>query len=181
MKKTLAAVRQTFDPRSAMPLRWVDETRMHLTLAFLGNVPRDWLPNVGEALARAVDDRRALQLSLGGLGAFPSTRRPRVLFASVSGEVGPLAELQHAIARELSAIEVPLDDHPFEPHLTLARLRHDAPENGPSAVADGLSRPTPLPATTFVADRIELVRSELGQGPPRYEVLATFALRASGA
>lgn len=173
----LASLHRSFDPRSAMPIRWVAESRIHLTLAFLGDVPRAWIPGVRGALERAVDERPSLELGLGELGAFPSVHKPRVLWIGLVGDLGQLAALQHAIARELRAIEVTFDDRPFEPHLTLGRLRHDAPSGGPSAIADRLRRPTRVPDARFVGDRVELVSSTLGQGPPRYEVIASVPLR----
>lgn len=176
VRHLLADLHLALDPSREMPVRWVEEARIHLTLAFLGDVPLGWIPNVRDALTRACADRRAISLSLGTLSAFPSAQRPRVIWIGLEGELDALRGLQHDIARELRSIEVPFDDRPFEPHLTLGRLRHEAPRSPPGRLADVLGQPTPVPETRFVADRVEFVASHLGETPARYETLASVVL-----
>jgi RNA 2',3'-cyclic 3'-phosphodiesterase len=64
-------------------------------------------------------------LTVEGGGAFGRPRRPRVLFAAIRGDVGALAELQADLVRELTPLGYRSEHSSYEPHLTLARARHD--------------------------------------------------------
>ncbi|GIH91769.1 RNA 2',3'-cyclic phosphodiesterase [Planobispora siamensis] len=75
--------------RAAWPrLRWIDQANWHLTLAFLGEVPEQVLPELHERLARAVSRHAPMTLAFTGAGAFPSARRARVFWAGLR-EDGP--------------------------------------------------------------------------------------------
>lgn len=147
--------------------RWVPSENRHVTLKFLGSTwPRlvEW---VHEAVGAAAAAAPAVRTRVTGVGAFPSARHARVLWAGVDDSGGGLsriaAGLDEALAREFAA-----EKRAFTPHLTLARF--DPPvalEGVEAAVAE--SEP-------FVVDRIVLYRSHLRRPAPIYEALAEFAL-----
>ncbi|MEU7904050.1 RNA 2',3'-cyclic phosphodiesterase [Actinoplanes sp. NPDC049118] len=104
-----------------LPRRHRGEVRLtaidkwHVTLAFLGEVPAERLPDVERALD-AVTVPKGLELRLRGGGQF-GRDRSTVLWAAVDGELGPL----HAQVHErLEAAGLPHDDRAFTPHLTVA-------------------------------------------------------------
>jgi RNA 2',3'-cyclic 3'-phosphodiesterase len=72
-------------------LRWTGVEGWHLTLAFLGEVPADEVPALGELLGRVAGEYGAHRLCLTGGGCFGD----RVLWAGVGGEVAVL----HRLAR----------------------------------------------------------------------------------
>ncbi|GAA3442509.1 RNA 2',3'-cyclic phosphodiesterase [Planomonospora venezuelensis] len=85
--------------RAAWPrLRWADPGNWHLTLAFLGEVAEEVLPELEVRLARAASRHAPMTLAFTGAGAFPSARRARVLWAGLRdcadppGETGPHSE-----------------------------------------------------------------------------------------
>jgi len=51
-------------------LRWTPASQWHLTLAFLGEIDEDLLPDLGERLARAARRHPPMPLALGGGGRF---------------------------------------------------------------------------------------------------------------
>ena len=79
---------------AALPVRWVQPERMHLTLKFLGEVAADRQDELADALGRVAGSCRAVTVTVAEFGAFPDARRPRVLWAGVSPEPG-LELLQH--------------------------------------------------------------------------------------
>jgi 2'-5' RNA ligase len=137
----------------------------HVTLKFLGATwPRlvGWVEETVRAVAAS---RAAFEIRVEGLGAFPSERRARVLWAGLEedGSVGRLAAgLEDALAREFRP-----EARAFTPHLTLARF-------------EPAERLTDLPAVLdlepFVVERIVLFRSHLRRPAPIYEPLRTFEL-----
>lgn len=147
-------------------LRWSDPAGWHLTLAFLGAVDPADLPRVTAELEAAVTGREASEHSTGGLGAFPSASRARIAWYGVADPAGRLRAVADAVRR---ALVLP-DAEPFRGHMTLGRAR-SAPLDLRDWVAWGRA-----PAGSLIVDRLELMRSHLGGGPARYEVLATMPL-----
>ncbi|MHC5021506.1 MAG: RNA 2',3'-cyclic phosphodiesterase, partial [Planctomycetota bacterium] len=109
--------------RAAGRLRLTDPSRLHMTLAFLGEVAESRIPEIVAALEMAAAGHGPVRVAVGAPGAFPSLQRPRVLWFGVpdaDGAVGALAESVHA---ELEAIGLPRERRPFRPHVTFARVR----------------------------------------------------------
>jgi 2'-5' RNA ligase len=102
--------------------RWTTPEQWHLTLQFLGN--RADLDGVAVALAAL--DAAGGEARLGGGGAFPSTKRARVLWLGVLGGGELLTGLAAAVGALLAPVGYPPEDRPFHAHLTLARLNRPA-------------------------------------------------------
>lgn len=109
--------------------RWVSPDRLHLTLAFLGEVPVGRVGEVQAALAQAVSSLSSFVLHPSSLGVFPQGRPPRVLWLGVEGELEKLAALAAALRKALGDRKIDYDGKAFRPHITLARLA--APERSP--------------------------------------------------
>jgi 2'-5' RNA ligase len=90
-------------------------------LKFLGDL-RD--VEVSEAKSRLGRlSLKSAEVAVRGVGAFPTSARPRVVWAGIASEDEPLVI---PIAMEvISALEGigERDDRPFRPHITLARVR----------------------------------------------------------
>src|SRR5207237_4743793 len=104
---------------------------MHLTLAFLGWTPDEQLDAVVAAARAAATGQPAFELSFAGAGRFPATGRPRVVWLGIGEGQEALARLAARVTGELRTRGLKFDDRPFEPHLTLARVRDGA--TGPEA------------------------------------------------
>ena len=65
--------------------RWVHPQNLHITLKFLGSTHEETLEAVVGLLRRRLEwaPRPAIPVQTVGLGAFPSLKAPRVLFAEV--------------------------------------------------------------------------------------------------
>jgi 2'-5' RNA ligase len=136
----------------------VPEEKIHLTLAFLGEVAAGREPEA----KRAAQDMRCEAFTLG-LDRVGSFRRARVAWAGTSMAPRPLLDLQAALAARLAEQGFELEEREFAPHLTLARK---------------IARPVPaasIPAIAMQARALALVRSEAGTG--RYTTLESWPLR----
>lgn len=163
--------------RPALPgWRWVRPEGVHLTLRFLGEVPEADVDRQRQAWRAAASGVPGFRVEVGGIGVFPSERRPRVLWIGVR-EASPgrrLPDLAAAVETAAVGLGFPGEEHPFQPHLTLARA---APAGRPRAPA-----PDAVEALgAFDADRLQLYRSELGPGGARYTVIGAFDLGESAA
>jgi RNA 2',3'-cyclic 3'-phosphodiesterase len=147
--------------------RWTPPANWHVTLKFLGTT---W-PRLVEWVTRSVEDAAAraapFRTSVVGLGAFPSARRARVLWAGLDDPGGAFGAVAAALDEALAS-EFEPEKRPFSAHLTVARLKEPAPIPGE----------VPEVATaSFDVDRIVLYRSRLQRPAPIYEPLDAFPLR----
>ncbi|HEX5963603.1 MAG TPA: RNA 2',3'-cyclic phosphodiesterase [Gemmatimonadales bacterium] len=154
---------------ASWPVRWVHDEGLHLTLKFFGEVAAERLDVIAEALRFAADGAGALTLQLADLGAFPSRSRPRILWVGVDAPAG-LELLQDRIERGCEAIGFPPEGAPFQPHITLGRVREGQrlPPGGLEDHAEGFER------VPFVAEELVLYESVLTTGGPRYESRLTL-------
>lgn len=110
---------------SEVPIRWVLPENIHLTLKFLGDVSVRNLDLLAKMLRVEAAERRPFEFSVGGLGAFPGTNNPRVIWVGVesSKELGLLQRGIEAAASRLGYAE---ERREFRPHLTLGRVSRNA-------------------------------------------------------
>jgi RNA 2',3'-cyclic 3'-phosphodiesterase len=151
------------------PVRWVHDEGLHMTLKFFGEVAPERLDVIAEALRFAARGAEPLPLELGDLGAFPSRSRPRVLWVGVQAPAG-LELLQDRIERGCEAIGFPPEGAPFQPHITLGRLREGQrlPSGGLDDHAESFEQ------VSFEARQLVLYESVLTTGGPRYESRLTL-------
>ena len=153
------------------PVRWVHDEGLHLTLKFFGEVAPERLDVIIEALRFAANGAGALSLKLGPLGAFPSRSRPRILWVGI--ESPPSLELlQDRIERGSEAIGFPPEGTPFQPHVTLGRVR-EGQRLPPGGLDDHAESFEPVP---FVGQELVLYESVLTTSGPRYESRLTVSL-----
>lgn len=163
-------------------IRWVRIESLHLTLRFLGPTPLDAAPALGRAAAAAAAGVRPFEVAIAGAGAFPDSGRPRTLWLGLRAGADGLAALAAALEGVLAAGGHDERGHgdgdhgearPFAPHLTLART------DGLRLASDAARALTAAAAGhewSFVADRMVLFRSHLGQGPAWYEPIVQVPL-----
>jgi 2'-5' RNA ligase len=149
-------------------LRWSDAASWHVTLAFLGSIQPSVVRDLTARLADAVDRHALMQRPTGGVGGFPSAARSRVARHGVADPDGALADLAGDV-RRATGVEAAA----FRGHVTLARARR-GPVDLRAWVQDA-----DAPAGVLAVDRVQLMRSRLGRGPARYEVLESFTLGAA--
>ncbi|AGI25020.1 2'-5' RNA ligase [Pseudomonas sp. ATCC 13867] len=104
----------------------VAQANLHLTLAFLGAIPRGRkadLLAIGASLPR-----RAFTLQLDRLARW----RNGILHLAPSTVPDELHELAQALREALQANAFEVEQRPFHPHLTLARHVHTLPPAQPS-------------------------------------------------
>jgi RNA 2',3'-cyclic 3'-phosphodiesterase len=155
---------------------WMRAERMHVTLAFIGEVDAARLA----AIRRAVDmpiDRAAFVMSLEGLGVFPPRGAPRVGWIGATEGTGGIVAVQRTIADRLHDAGVELEARPFHPHVTLVRWRDARPRDA--------ARVRTIAATGEIArvrvDHVTLFESRQSAGGAVYTALASGPLRGRAA
>lgn len=170
-----AIARATAPLRDAAPsVGWVDESRLHLTLKFIGERPPDAVGPLAASLRRVAAVHSPIALELGGLGAFPSKRRPRVIWLGIAADP-KLELLHHDVEEACAALGYEVEGRAFRPHLTLGRVRERARgrERLDEAAAAALARSAREVQERWTTDvsTVDLMESVLGQEGPRYSLL----------
>jgi 2'-5' RNA ligase len=104
-------------------VRWVQPASIHLTLKFLGDIRPEQVQPIAAAAAGVVEGEPPFSLGLSGLGAFPGTRKPRVIWVGIVGEVERLGRLQARLDKALEPLGFAAEHRAFRPHLTLGRVK----------------------------------------------------------
>lgn len=103
-------------------VRWVKPENLHFTLRFLGHIGERALEHVRSAV-RSCAGTGSFRITLTGVGAFPSARRPQVIWVGVHDGADGLVNLAERLEEALAARGFPREDRAFTPHLTLARVK----------------------------------------------------------
>jgi len=114
-------------------------------------------------------------LDLEGVGCFPLRGPVKVVWIGCGAGREALVVLAATVSRALEDRGFPGDTRPFSPHLTLARARN---RRGSSAVAAAMRGGAVVarPLARVRVDRLLLIHSTLGSGPPRHHVLGELSL-----
>lgn len=163
--------------RAAAPrVSWTPAARLHFTLKFLGERPEAAVAPLAGALAEVAARHRLMPVTLGGLGAFPNLRRPRIVWMGVR-DPNRLELLQHDVEIGCEGLGYPVDGRAFRPHLTLGRVRDGVPDEELRALARAARALTFEEESMMAA--VTLMHSELERGGPAYTVLAAAPLRTA--
>jgi 2'-5' RNA ligase len=177
LRRSIAGIGRRLE-RDRVPARWVKEPAVHLTLKFLGATPPERLPSLERVLDEVAAAAEPFTLRFEEVGAFPSPRRPRVIWIGV--EAGPrLRLLQDALERRLAPLGVEREHRPFRPHVTLGRADPDAAP-GEYRGLEAAIREIRLDRA-YEVRRIDLMESMLRADGPEYRKRHTARLGAGGA
>lgn len=105
-------------------VRWVPPANMHLTLKFIGSISTSHVDFLKQMLTQAAETHSPFDLQIGGIGSFPNSKRPRVIWVGIHAPAD-LASLQKNIEAGATRLGYEKEERPFSPHLTLGRVRSD--------------------------------------------------------
>ena len=138
--------------------RAVVEANIHMTLAFLGTVPVDLIPDVRAASACIGSGPFALEIDHVGWW-----KKTGILWVAPSAPPAGLNRLVKALWDRLRPLGFKADFHKFRPHVTIARkCRHTSS-----------ARITPI---TWPIEKIALLESETHPKGARYTLLDQWTL-----
>lgn len=155
--------------------RWVAAENIHLTLKFLGEVSPTNLRLLSGMLQSESARHKSFEIKIGGLGGFPTIRRPRVVWVGVEAPPA-LAGLQKSIEGETIRLGYAPEDKPFSPHLTLARIGHNATPEEVHQIGEALSKAPSEEIGTVRVEAVRLFRSDLRPGGAVYTQLFSAPL-----
>ena len=157
-------------------IRWVLTHNLHLTLKFLGNVPVSHLEFLKQMLAQATDSITQFDLQIGGVGSFPNSNRPRVLWVGIHAPAA-LSNLQKAIEEGAKRLGYEKEERPFSPHLTLGRVRQGLDGKDLQKIRNALSSIQLGKIGIARVDSVHIYKSDLNSEGSVYTKLFSTPLR----
>jgi RNA 2',3'-cyclic 3'-phosphodiesterase len=156
-------------------IRWVPTQNMHLTLKFLGDTATSYLDFLKQTLVREANSHPQFDLQLGGLGAFPTRRNPRLLWIGIHAPAD-LAALQRSVEAGVSRLGYKTEERTFSPHLTIGRTRQDASLSDMQKIRTALDDIQLGNIGSARVDSIQLFKSDLQPGGSIYTKLFSAPL-----
>lgn len=156
-------------PRSIIP-----PEQWHVTLTFLGDTAESLIPRLVSIMTGIAATERVQTVSIRGLGAFPTLARPTVLWAGFSDAV-VLIRIATQLGEQCAALGFSRETRPFQPHLTLARVKSRPSES----LTDFIRSNPELDLGQVKISVLELFRSDLTRTGPVYTVIASTPLTSS--
>ncbi|MCA9048232.1 MAG: RNA 2',3'-cyclic phosphodiesterase [Planctomycetaceae bacterium] len=163
-------------PSEHRSLRVTPFAQLHITLKFLGDTPVEMFSRIESAIQQTADAAEPFECRFPGLGTFPNADRPTVVWSRIEPEAR-FRQAAQALDQALQP-EFQPEKRPYQPHLTLARIKGRAP----ASLGVFLREHAEAALGTLAVDQIVLVRSILETTGAKYEILKTFPLhRSTGA
>jgi 2'-5' RNA ligase len=94
-------------------------------LKFLGDISKENIGMVEKILQTEASKRQVMEIGVGGIGAFPKMRHPRVIWIGVEAP-SELFDLRRGVEDGVARLGYNYDKYEFTPHLTLGRISRKA-------------------------------------------------------
>lgn len=162
---------------AGVPGQWTEADKVHLTLKFIGEVPAVDVEPISEALEEVAGSFRPFELRFGAIGAFPSPRRPRVVWLGVE-QTPELRFVKDDLERRLAELGIAREQRPYQPHITLGRSPAEA-EAGEFRRLEEVARSLGV-SDTYRVTHLDLMKSQLGAGGAVHTRLSVARLGTRG-
>ncbi|MEI6127408.1 MAG: RNA 2',3'-cyclic phosphodiesterase [Pseudomonadota bacterium] len=173
VKEKLARLQQKFMD-STSGVRWVKPDNIHLTLKFLGSTRVKKVEEVSMILDRIAQGVSPFVLNVGGIGAFPNPKNPKVIWAGIQANAC-CAHFQERLETALAAAGFSREDRPFSPHLTIGRLKDGRMRKELGSLLEEFSNEH---IGRFEASHVVFFRSDLEPAGPVYARIKDIELVA---
>ena len=176
IQKTIQYNVETLRKAIGTSVRWVPVKNIHLTLKFLGDVSHNDVDKLTQMLSTESDTRVSFDITIGGLGSFPNSKRARVVFFRTQAPA-ELDALQRGIESATTRLGFEADTRPFSPHLTIGRVRDQITASEQEKIRKTLEETKIDSLGTARVDSIHLYKSELKPGGSVYTKLFSVPLK----
>lgn len=170
-----AVALQTTLAKTGAEVKWVEPESMHVTLLFLGEVDDRELHSVCRAVTNVAAQVPPFTLAFGGVGAFPTPRRPKVVWAGITDGADQLRVLYGKLEERMLDLGCyRTEERGYTPHLTLGRVK--GATDG-ELLAPELTKHLSWSGGRVAASQVTVFSSRLERDGPEYTVLGRGPLK----
>jgi len=153
---------------SALPVKWVREQNLHITLFFIGYVDTESIPDICQKVRDAAENQEIFDMEFSKIELHPADD-PRMIW--VVGEASEeLRKLYEEIEKELGIFTH--SKKSFRPHITLGRIRKrkwQDLEDKP-LINENYS-------LLITAETVDIMASDFGDGGQEYTLIESCPLK----
>lgn len=160
--------------KTSLDARWVRPEGIHLTVVFMGDVREEDLSPMGEFIGAVCSRYGPFTVALKGMGCFPNSRNPRVLWLGVEGTLERMSRFRDEVQRGLIPFGVQEEKRDFRPHLTLGRFKKPLKKSGDLEKLLSENRGLTSPACSL--NELVLFKSDLRPGGAVYTKMRSWVL-----
>jgi len=153
---------------------WAKVENLHLTLQFLGDIPEDVVPKISASLEAVAGKHEVFAVPVGGVGAFSTANRARVLWVGCKDADGRLKSLARAVQGAMKEFGFAPEQREFAAHLTLGRVKLPRPDVTLTRLLDSLKDTA---CGTLGVEAIHLFQSQLHPAGSIYTKLSSHRLK----
>lgn len=104
-------------------IKWTSPDNIHITLAFLGDTDEKMIKPIISMLNDRCKEVSKFELSIRGADIFKNFHDPRIIWTGIDPS-DELIKLNALIINGLRELDIKLEGRPFNPHLTIGRIKH---------------------------------------------------------
>jgi RNA 2',3'-cyclic 3'-phosphodiesterase len=160
-------------------IHWTQPAKVHLTLRFLGETTEPQRQTLQQKLTAITAQQKPFALELNAIGGFPNLNRPNIIWLGLHHSTA-LDHLQAQVEKTAQAAGFAAEDQAFRPHLTIGRTSRSLATFQRKAIGQRLAQWLALPehsvqpATTFIADQLVHMQSQIQPTGAIYNALDQF-------
>jgi len=153
-------------------IRKIPYSNVHITLKFLGNVNLNKIEKIKNATKETANNFCCFDYKIvSDLGAFPSFRSARIIFAEIKNGSDKIIEIYDKLEDNFSKIKIRKEKRKFIPHITIARIKR-------SKNIENLVENIKLDlADTIKCCKLALFESRLKPSGAEYIIIEEFSLK----
>jgi RNA 2',3'-cyclic 3'-phosphodiesterase len=154
-------------------VKWVACENIHLTLKFLGYIEENILSALDKIISDAVSCLRPFDINIENVGAFPSLKKPRVIFVCVQDKGSNLLKIYEKLDKGIEELGIMRDAKKYVGHITLGRIKS---RKNIAALINALNSGVGYFFGQENVNYISLMQSKLTPNGPIYTTLRNFAI-----
>lgn len=159
------SIQQKLD-RDAAKMKIVKSENIHFTLRFFGDTQIIKLDQIQKHLERI--EITPFEIEVTGVGSFPNSRRPRIIWIGVTHNASKILSLKNEIDSSLLELDYQPEKRKYTPHATIARVRH---VRDSKRIAENLEDLGDEVIGRMTVRTVNMMKSTLTPSGPIYETL----------
>lgn len=153
-------------------VKWTNPDNIHITLAFLGDTDEKMIKPISSMLKEKCNGSGKFELILKGSGVFRNLSDPRIIWTGIEPSE-KLMHLNEIIINGLKDLSIKMEGRPFNPHLTIGRIKHLNDKETLKAVIEQYQNSE---IQLIPVNEVILYESILLQSGPVYKPIAKYNL-----
>ena len=148
-------------------VKWTNFYNLHITLEFLGEVNRQELSKILQAVEKTALEIKPFDVKLEKITLGPDPAQAKMFWVTICVDDN-IIKLKDLINENLKFYDFKLEECEFNPHITLARARGNQLKGKQTNIV--------LRNMKFEVESIEVMHSQLHLGGEKYKVVESFEL-----